>query len=398
MKPMPLAYLAVVGCLLLVAQPVRAQGADEQIKKVFADWEKRRAAIPRIRYTVVGQSIIPKGSLTDDLGHPFSPPVPPQDIPQRQDSTFLLDLPKNRFRLELVGQAYYMDKKELAPRAFTTVFDSQTYATEIPREANTSTVAPRQPSEPDVVINRDYARYQPLMTVNSYWLAPLLLAHGLLPRYLDPADFRTLHDSDDFTVQGQHLYGGRQCLVLRNFPEHTGGTQTSFDEYWIDTGRDSAIVRQLAYVNDKLRLDCEITYQQTPQGWLPLRWTGTTVRNGDQVINVTRLRVQEFSIDPPVEDAAFRPEIKPGMNILETTFEDPEKIQSHPPGYRLPTKFYHVGADGSWNEVVNGVEYKSHRWLWYGLGGFVAIAVVAALGFWYWRRRQRIRGSTSPAL
>jgi len=183
---------------------------------------------------------------------------------------------------------------------------------------------------------------------------------------------------------------------MRNFPER-GGTQTIFDEYWIDTGRDSAVVRQISYVNDNPMVDIEVTYQQTPQnGWLPLRWTAT-VRQGNQPIRVARLRVQEYTMDPPIDDAVFRPEIKPGMIVHETIFEDPERIVKQPAGYRPPTKSYRVGPDGAWNQVVNGVEVKSRAWLWYTLGGFAVVAT-AALAFWYARyRRRTIRPPARPA-
>jgi hypothetical protein len=399
MKPFLHGSLPIVACCLLSAPTIQAQQpTDERIRRVFADWDKRREALQRIRYTVKGQSIIPKGSFTDDItGLPLVPPNPPEDIAQRQDSMCLIDINGKRFRLEMDCELYDRYKKELFPRVSTATFDSKSFATELPRAANNSSVSPRKPSDPDVFIHRNYARYHPLDAVNRYYLGPLLLAHGLVPRYLDPADFTKQPDAADFVVHGWHVFAGRQCLVLRSYPERSGDSQTSFDEYWVDTGRGSVVVRQTSFVNDKPIIDIEIVSQQTSHGWLPLRWTGTT-RRRDQPINVTRLRVEQFAADPPVDDTAFKPNVKPGMNIVEMTYEDPEKLGNQPPGFRFPSKTFHVAPDGDWNEVVNGVEQQNHPWLWYALVGLLAL-LAAAVGVWYVRHRRPQRGgATMPAV
>lgn len=387
------------GCLLtiagmLAASPVRAQAGNEEVRRVIADWKKRQEAVERIRYVVVGRSIVPKGRGTDDVtGKPLVPPVPAQDIEQKQDSTLLLDFPKQRFRLEMNQLLFDWSERRLFPRVSTTVFDGHSGATEMPREANTSAVHTPALSDYDIYINRNESRYHPLGAVSAYYLSPLLLAHGLVSQFMEQTHFGKLPDPSEFIIHGRHIHAGRPCLVLRTLTERSHHRETSFDEYWIDTARDSAVVRQSAYVNDKPLTDIEVTYQQTPHGWLPLRWTGTTRERGKRIINVTRLRVQEFIVDPPVADADFQPVVKPGMNILEDTYEDPEKVEGQPgPGYTR--KIYHVGPDGRWNEVVNGAEQKSKRWLWYGVG--IPLAAVSALLFWYARRRGR-RSRPTPA-
>jgi hypothetical protein len=389
MKAMVLICLPVIGCLILTGSAVRAQRPDDQIKQVFADWEMRRETIKRIRYTVVGQSIKPKGSYTDDMGQPITPPHPPKDIAMRQDSTLLLDLAKNRFRLEMAGERYYLDGQQAYPYAGRTLFDNQTLATENPRDANENAAVPRKATDPDVTISRNYARsgYHALEAVNAFYLSPLLMAHGIVPGFSAPADFDKRPDPDDFTVRGRHFFQGRDCLVLRTFPDRSSGLSTSFDEFWIDTARESAVLYEACYANDKVRVSIEITYQQTSHGWLPLKWTGTTRDSrGQQPINVTRLTVQAINVEPVVTDKDFQPDVKPGMYVSETIHEDLDAFGSSPLSLKK-TKLYHVAADGSWNQVLDGVENKSGSWYWYGAGGVIVAVAMAAIVFRYLRRR-----------
>jgi len=85
---------------------------------------------------------------------------------------------------------------------------------------------------------------------------------------------------------------------------------------------------------------------------LPEHWTGTT-RTRERVVNVTRQRVKEFVIDPATSDADYRVEASPGMVVLETDYGAPSKDQS---ALGFERKTFRVAEDGSWREIVNGVE------------------------------------------
>ncbi len=268
------------------------------------------------------------------MGRPSVPPAPPQDLAQRQDTILLLDIPGKRFRMGREEQFYSYGEGRLLPLLKTAIFDGQSSYTDIPREANVRAGYVRGTSEPDISISKNDARYRPLTGIAAYWLSPLLMAHGLVPQLTAAPSFVDKLDSDDFAVQGQGVHTGRPCLILRTFPI-SSGTASCFDEYWVDLVRDSAIVRQSSYMNDKLRTDVDITYQQTSHGWLPLRWVGTVRdHHGRQLINVTRLRVEEFSINPAVTDADFQVEIKPGM-ILSVN-EDAPPSERNPLGFQAP--------------------------------------------------------------
>src|SRR5581483_6779342 len=135
--------------------------------------------------------------------------------------------------------------------------------------------------------------------------------HGFLPRYIESPDFGREPDVDDFIIRGQVTRARRVYTIVKTFPFHQSD-HTSWDEFWVDTEYDCAVVRRLAYANDQPIIDLEITYQDTKQGWLPLSWTGTTRNPKGTVVNVTRQRVKEFAIDPTASDADYKLEARPG--------------------------------------------------------------------------------------
>jgi hypothetical protein len=387
-----LACLAGLG-LLSAPTPLHAQPAAEQVERVLGEWQKRQERISRIRYVVKGESITPKGAFTDHMGRPMVPPQPDKDTAQRQDTIFLIDIPKKRFRMELDGEVYSIADKRLVPRRTTTVFDGNSTYGETEHDAKVKATEGREQWAPDVGISKNDAAYRPLNAVNAYWLSPLLFAHGFIPQLAAGPSFLDKLDVDDFSVHGQAIHDGKPCLVLRTFPV-PGGQVKLFDEYWVDLARDCAVVRHSSYMDGKLLTDLEVTYQQTSHGWLPQRWVGTTrnYTNG-QLINVTRLRVQEFAIEPEVTDTDFRIEIKPGMVILEDDFAAPKAEQDTLGKKR---KFYRVAPDGKWLEIGQSSGSPSvslwRRWLI--PAGIVAVLV---LGFLLVRRWKAGPGRRSPA-
>jgi hypothetical protein len=380
----------LLGHLPPIGPPLHAQPSENLVVRVLKDWEQRQERIQRIRYVVKGQSIVPKGSRTDEMNRPLVPPAPPRDIAQKQDTMLLLDIPGKRFRMERDHQSYWSNENRLVVCLATDVFDGNSLYGHLPREANAKAGYIRKPLDPDICISRNYAAYRPLKAVNAYWLSPLLFAHGLVPQLTAASSFLDKLDIDDFTIHGQGVHAGRPCLVLRTFPA-PNGTAKCFDEYWVDLARDCAVLRHSAYLNDNVLTDVDIAYQQTPHGWLPLRWEGTVREQGRQLINVTRLRVAEFTVEPTVTDADFRVEAKPGMIILEDTYDLPE-MQRNSPG--VQRKNYRVGADGSWEEIgAKGEPLPPRRqWAWFAL---LAVPATIALAY-VWRRRRSSCGKTGP--
>jgi hypothetical protein len=168
--------------------------------------------------------------------------------------------------------------------------------------------------------------------------------------------------------------------------------QTSWDEYWVDTGRDFAVVRQLAYSNDKTITDLEITYQQTRVGWLPEHWTGTSRSPTGMVVNVTRQRVKEFVIDPAASDADYRLEASPGMVVMQDEYPDPKDVKTGP-GFER--KMFRIAGNGSWIEIDAGtgqsteqrLSWVRRHWLALTIGLLAALLAGAGWRWAVWRKR-----------
>jgi hypothetical protein len=395
-------WLAGLSVLVLARGITAAQGPAVSLDRIFEGWQKRQERVQRIRYTVVGQSIVPKGSQPDGFGNPV-PNNPPQDVPCDQNITFLLDMARQRFRMELESGVYMVGAKAVAPRVSVTTFDGRDMMCAMPRDKNTSSVHTPAPLDPDLMVSRNYKKYHPLTTVVAYYQSPLLFAHGFLPRYIEMPTFNGALDPDDFIVRGQVTRDGRRLTIVKTFPFRES-TETSWDEFWVDTGRDFIVVRQLAYSNDKPIIDLDITYQQTNVGWLPEHWTGTTRSPAGKVINVTHQRVKEFVIDPAANDADYRLEARPGMVVMENDYPDPKDVKAGP-GFER--KMFRVADSGSWMEIDAGTRLPGEQqrswlrrhWLALTIGLFAALLLGAGWLWAVWRKRRRppIQPAMPPA-
>lgn len=375
---------------LLPPGTASAQPPEARLQKVFADWQKRQDRVKSIRYTLVGELVIPKGSLTgeSDLPDGGKTEFPRRDVVTEKKITLLLDFPSNRSRIESSGQELLVSKGQLSPRVSTTVFDGKALKTAIPRGANTSEV--HAPHELDADVTIASGNLASMHVEANYW--PILFAHGCVPTVHNPPRqdaFRIKPDPEIWTVHGVGNHAGRSCLVLRTLPlQHM---DPLFDECWVDPARDSAVVRQLYYANGKPWYDWDIQYESTAHGWLPKSWTWTFRAKG-QTRRIERMRIAQHSADIPVTGQDFRVEITPGMIVYETN--------QGGTGGGASTAWsgtkYRVGANGRWNPIESVGEATGRRGgvasAWWGL----VIAVLALpLGLWLlrrWRSRPGVAG------
>jgi hypothetical protein len=298
----------------------------------------------------------------------------------------------------LKEQLYQDTKRQRFSRLSIHVFDGKDMYTSLPREANNSAVSPRGAADPDVMIYRLATSIRPLNGFVAHGLSPLLVAHGIIPKFLVLPHFADKLDPDDFFVHGQGIHAGRSCLVLRTFPVRSSAAvgapvQSTFDEYWVDVQRDSAVLRQSAYTNTILRSDVDISYKETKAGWLPSHWT-CTFRNppNNQLIDVTKLRIAEYSIDPPKDAADFTIEITPGMNVRDSTFHESKT------GVGFEHHRFHIEPNGRWSELTNGVEQRL-AWSWRAWSGLLlTVSVALALALLVYRSTSRRRSTRHPAV
>ncbi len=317
-----------------------AQPDDKLLARIVADWQKRQERIGHIRYVIQRENITPKGSFTDDNGQPRNPPIPTRDIVKKTDLHLLLDPSHKRFRLERDNDSD-LNKGLRVPRRTIIVLDGEWRKLEVPREGYVRPERDRDYREPDLYINKNLGP-NPSLGELDHDLAPILFAHGLVGSGFAPPTFGEKLDPAKFHVHGHIRHGESLYVVLRCYSPRDK-TRKSYAEYWVDVARDSAIVRHSLYYDAIQRTDWDITYQPSPQGWLPLHWEMATTRERFDHIppNIRRLRVERYDLKPEIGSAHFTLAARPGMLVEE--FDHAEA--------RVSPKFFQVEFNGEWVET-----------------------------------------------
>ncbi len=388
-------WLLLAGSLALAAA-VRAQAPDQRISRVLADWKRRQQAVQTIRYTLTGQVLHTKGSMRDmSRWKPTDPPKPPRDVTEQIDYRLLLDFAGQRLRWDGQEERYLADRDKVFPRVFTSVYDRTDSMTAWPRADNAGSYVYEDPLWPDVSVHR--RPDQGYMVINGLGLfvGPLLLGHGLVRGLAARAGFRQEFDAEGFYVHGEGVQAARRCLVLRSHPLDLPDKRPTFDEFWVDVERDSAVLRQVSWSTGVLTTDEKIAYRATPHGWLVSDWKSTHFSPEGRTLYVRRMRATEVVPEAAVEDADFCVAIEPGMIVREFTPIEGTSVGA-------TRKDYRVQPDGGWNEIVNGVERQSlglrGGWAFWacGLGGGFFVLLIALLARRRWRRGHRLPPAAPP--
>jgi hypothetical protein len=372
---------ATVGLALLGA--AADPPPDPRLEKVLMDWRNRRERVKTVRYCTSGETIIPKGTARNaSTGQLLGPDEPPHDIVCPKSVTLLLDFTTNRHRLDVEEQFYSASHRQLMPkRVTTTVFDSNDLRTSGLRPEG----APENLKAPNDLVVKGNMRGSPF--TSDYW--PFFLGHGIVPltteQHILPGRLAVAPQKETFHIHGEGVLDNRSCLVLRSKTWDYGNV--GFDELWVDPARESAVVREAAYVNGTIYTDIQVDYQETREGWLPHGWTISTSLDGRLVSSVQRMQVDELDIDPAISDADFHADIKPGDIVMQASVPgSPDQITAPKPD---PAKMYHVSPDGSWHELIGGAEARP-LWVYFIWGGVILLLIVGgACALVLWRRRYR---------
>jgi len=370
-----------------VAVSARQPQPDPKVAQTLADWRARQERVQSVRYTLSGaEETVSKPEVPPALKNDVVP-TPPGPKEKSLKVTLLIDITNRQFRLEVNKPTPSKNRDQWVAGQKVDAFDGQTYQTAYPRDKND-----RGPDEPDISIAK--GNLGAIRTVESY-LFPAFAAHGIVPTVdapLRPDRFPAAHEPDDFEARGTVSHAGRQCVVLRT--NATGTMPNLSDEFWVDLGRQGAILRHTYWQGKNPWFRQDIEYTQTPHGWLPAKWTHTSTIGG-RVTTIRRLNVDSVEVNPPLRKEDFTLPIEPGMIVL--THEYPDRGKGLDPNRPAKGK-YRVGSDGEWEplEPQTGFTTKegiqlppesgSRWWLWWTLGA-VGLLVVLFVGVRVWRRR-----------
>lgn len=370
---------------LLCAAALPAQSTDKRLETVLRDWSRRREQFKKVRYTLVGERVYPKGIIQLNADRtPMAVPLPKQDTPLPLRRMFLLDLLGKRFRLEIDEKAY--GRSGVYPIRRIDLFDGKEYKILHPRDPNPDARSPT--IAPDVAIVKGDASSRAFEL--AHW--PLFDSLGIVQSML----FRSTADklvsqpeSDLLFVQGDSIHQGRQCIIIRTHAKKAG--KGWYEEYWVDPARESVVVKHLVVSNKVPVEDFVLNYEKKNPGWTLTGWTYTRRRLGarNDVTAIERVRVQQILYDEGLGDPDFTIQLRPGMVVARTEFT-PGAPGPGQPTFDLKQQEY-VRLDERGNPVPidkwTGEPIPSHRRLWPWLGCGFALAVVSGLMlYWRWRR------------
>lgn len=386
--------IGVFGVLMSGAVGV-AEDIDPRLAQVLADWQKRQNAFRSVRYEVRGERRILKGAYNANEwvysqvpGLRRDQPIPSQDLAGTLSLTLLLDFEKGRHRCKIQEPIYHAKSGEFSSREREDTFDGSVAKGIAPREKNPG-LGKTQPDSWIVSGNMKNGEFN----ANYY---PIFFGHGRIHTVFEPiipGQLRNKPDPDYLYVHGTGVHVGRTCLIVRT--QTLKSATTSFDEYWVDTDRESAILRYVSYCDAKPRDDITIQYRKTSGSWLPERWRAPFY-NGNDLLFTDNIHVEKLDLDPAVGDSDFQVEIKPEMIVEERT-DLPTKHPLVNPESKI--SIYRAKEGGGREELPDpahrkGDQYQQHvrrKQVWFWM--WIVLPALAIGGFLVWVRRRRRRAT-----
>lgn len=370
-----------IACLFAARSFAQAPQANADLATVFKDWQSRQGILKSARYVVTGTTEYKDKDLPP--GNPLRP----------RRYVLLLDLVKKHYRFDETQDAIYMNgvedpaKWEYRTRISTSAYDGKLLQKYRHRKANRI-----DEDLSDLSIGKGNLGPHAGLG-NEVW--PIFFAHGIVPTVHSPLlvdKWLLSHDPEEFDLAGRQMLRAQNCLLVRTDP--VGGSGSLSDEFWIDPGRKSAILRYVYFTGTDPWSRFDISWKDTPHGWWVDRWSEAW-STGGRVQRITRFRVESFEANPIISKGDFTLPAEPGMKV--TVGERP------PIGKGLdPTKgaltTYRISPSGAWDEVsakgfttTDGKELppeRRRRWIAWTLGG--GAATIGVLLFYLRRRRRKI--------
>lgn len=369
-------YLAVgLGLVICFGARVRADDKNKELQKILGDWQGRQVLLRTARYTISG---------THEPKNRKLPPGTPALLPTR--SVLLLDVEHRRHRLESSKPAISSDDAG-EPLKDYTLTGTETFDG---KEQRGMAEKSGDVKGGGLGIVKGDLVFQRI----DQGLEPIFFAHGVVPSVwgdLRPDKWPTVFDSENFEYVGRQSFRGRNCAVVRTEPR--AYAEIAFDEFYVDTERQSAIVRHVFYSGNNPTLRTDVDWKQTENGWWPDKWTCTWTWRG-KVEEIVSGQLEGFDPNPPVTSGDFTIPALPGVTIV---------VQEVPaPGSGLDPRYpaekrYLVSSTGSWQEIsakgfrmIDGKELppeRGRKWLRWMIG-VLSVAATAVVCICLLRRRK----------
>ena len=311
--------------LLFVAWAVPARG-DDPASRIFAAWRQRRERLPSVRYKIQGECTWPRGSFNEIAELPSAEPDNPvEDVTEPSARGVILDLPNNRYRIDRDETLYDWKSRQVYKLHCLCTGDGRTRFIRVFEDSLPGLGAGRARPHVDLEIMRGDPELLPAGEIASGYEA-LFFAQGIVlgaGAHVRPARLSPPLDEAGFVYQGRGVHEGRDCEILRS-----GNL-----EFWVDPGREGAIVQFVA--NPDRKYVVQIEYQETAAGWLPKSWT-TTLSVSSTVRRRWRMTVGEIDARPALSDDLFHIAPELGMYVHDVTVvrSEPRGAESHD-RYRL---------------------------------------------------------------
>ena len=299
-------------CLSMAAMPMQANA--QVVEQVIKDWQKKAKRTDGVIYQLEGKIIFAKGHMSRTFSDllPAEVPVPSEDYTDQTKTNWHIHLDKNWIRKEIWKPMFYTGKLVFYPRYEVGCFDGKDCVSYTPRKENTSAAYTPSAKQPDLTfrLNRSAAFN---FLVEDY---PILFAHGIVP--YEPITLENLRASIKPSVLGyvgKEKKDGRHYHVFKT--PARGKMAQLVNEIWVDPERESAIAFMKQWNRGNLSSILSIEYMERKGVWLPKEWKTLSYDEGGQLGRHHHQTVKEAVLNPPLKQADFRIEIKPGMIVSD---------------------------------------------------------------------------------
>jgi hypothetical protein len=288
------------------------QSTNAPLLSISRDWQMRRSRSSPIRYHLNCKRTWFRGASSPYAlldAEARSAEKSEQEVGASCARIVLLDLQRNRFRIEFDNAEYATESEKLYRIRCIEAGDGTTLRVRVLEDSLPGGTAPG--TRVDFwTVTGDRGILPPGIFERGY--EPMFFAAGVVPARdirIRPTALFPTNDIAAFSFGGANIEKGRRCEIIREGRK----------EYWIDRARDSAIVKMILYREIQPLVTIDITYQHTQAGWLPEKWMRSEYQNG-KISMTEEVEVTQIDVDPSIEPPDFILKATAGMRVKEQRF------------------------------------------------------------------------------